>query len=613
MRLWSLLAIAPLLAACADIAPANEPFTAPEAISIIVEPTESEKLTAYLDAEFEEQLARSPQWLTRLGRKTRYSELNSVTEATLDENLAWRRESVAEMKALVDYDQLDAAAKTSYDIWALELARSEAARPWRRHRYVFARGGPHTRLPGFLINSHAVSTPLDMDAYISRIREIGRVMDEYLDRAKAAAADGIHMPGFAYDQSLSEARRVTAGAPFGPGDPSPVYADALAKIAALEMDEASADVYRGRVKAAMTENMAPAYARLIAWLEADSANASDDPQGAWALPDGKAYYDWRLENQTTTQMTADEIHQLGLKEVARIQAEMIAIKDTVGFEGSLKDFFNFMRTDPQFFLPNTDEGREEYLRQARDHIARVEQKVPDYFGLLPKAALEVRRVEPFREEAGGAAHYRTGSLDGSRPGVFYAHLIDMSAVSTFRAENLCYHEAIPGHHMQLSIAQEMTGMPVFRGQYKYTAYVEGWALYAEYLGKDMGGYADPYSDFGRLSGEIWRAVRLVVDTGLHAKGWTSDQAIAYALANSPRPESSVRSEVRRYLVNPAQATTYKIGMNHILDLRARAQAELGDTFTYAGFHDVVLGGGSVPLPILTRSVDAWIETVKTQG
>lgn len=587
---------------------------APDADQIAAE---SAALTGYLDGEFEEELQRSPEWLTRLGRKEHYGELSDVSEAALDADIAWRRQSVEEMKSRFDYDKLDDAAKTSYDIWALELDRAEAEEPWRRHQYIFARGGPHTGLPNFMINFHKVDTVADMEAYVSRVSEIGRVIDEYLARAKAATDDGVRMPRFAYEQTLSEARRVTRGAPFDGGDPSPMYANVLdntqALVASGEADDAEAAELAERAARAMTEDMLPAYRRLIEWLESDIVNTTEDARGAWSLPDGEAYYAWRLQNQTTTEMTADEIHELGLAEVARIHAEMEQIKQTVGFDGSLQDFFEFMRTDDQFFLPNTDEGREEYLRQAREHIDRVKVKLPEYFGLLPKADLVVRRVESFREEPGGAAHYMSGAPDGSRPGVFYVHLSDMSAVSTFRLENLCYHEGLPGHHMQRSIAQEMTGMPVFRGQYSYTAYTEGWGLYAEYLGKDMGGYADPYSDFGRLSGEIWRAVRLVVDTGLHAKGWSEQQGVEYALANSPRPESSVRSEMRRYLVNPAQATTYKIGMNHILELRAEAQAELGPDFNYAGFHDVVLGGGAVPLPVLTRRVRAWIEEVQGEA
>jgi uncharacterized protein (DUF885 family) len=310
-------------------------------------------------------------------------------------------------------------------------------------------------------------------------------------------------------------------------------------------------------------------------------------------------------------MTADEIHALGLSEVARIRAEMEAIKARVGFTGPLNEFFAFMRNDRQFYFDNTDQGRADYLALAEKYLGGMQKKLPEYFGLLPKAALIVKRVEPFREEPGGAQHYFGGTPDGSRPGIFYAHLSDMKAMPKFGLEDVAYHEGVPGHHLQISIAQERTGMPRFRTQYGYTAYIEGWALYSEALGKEMGFFTDPYSDFGRLAGEIWRAIRLVVDTGLHAKGWSEAQAVDYFLANSPQPEAAVRSEIRRYIVNPGQATSYKIGMMTIQRLRDEAKEALGARFDYRAFHDVVLGGGSVPLPVLEGRVRRWIAAHRT--
>jgi len=240
-------------------------------------------------------------------------------------------------------------------------------------------------------------------------------------------------------------------------------------------------------------------------------------------------------------------------------------------------------------------------------LADMYTKLPDYFGILPKADLQVKRVEAFREVAGGAAHYARGTKDGSRPGTFYVHLIDMQAAAVNRLENLSYHEGVPGHHMQISIQQELENLPQFRANRGYTAFSEGWGLYAEYLGKEMGGYNDPYADFGRLSGEIWRAVRLVVDTGIHAQRWTQDQAVQYALENTARPELSVRSEIRRYFNNPGQATAYKIGMLKIMELREKAEAELGDDFDIKAFHDAVLGSGPLPMMVLDDKITAWIE------
>ena len=285
---------------------------------------------------------------------------------------------------------------------------------------------------------------------------------------------------------------------------------------------------------------------------------------------------------------------------------MEAIRESVGFEGSLQDFFVFMRESEQFYYPSTDAGRADYLELNNQFLSAVAEKLPEYFGRLPRAQLEVRRVESFREQAGAAQHYASGTPDGSRPGVFYSHMIDMSALPIFQLEDVAYHEGIPGHHMQISIQQELTEVPRFRTQYRTTAYTEGWGLYAEWLAKEMGFYEDPYSDFGRLFGEIWRAIRLVVDTGIHARQWTEGQAVDYFLQNSPQPETAVRSEIQRYITGPGQATAYKIGMLKIQEVRAGAELALGDAFDIREFHDVVLGAGALPLTLMETRVDRWV-------
>ena len=333
---------------------------------------------------------------------------------------------------------------------------------------------------------------------------------------------------------------------------------------------------------------------------------------AGALPDGEAYYAYLIRQYTTREdLTAQQIHQIGLDEVARIHGEMNAIRERVGFEGDLQAFFANVRTAEWNFFPDNDEGAQAYIDASKAAIANIEGQLPNYFGLLPKAALEVRRVEAFREQDGGAQHYREGTPDGSRPGIYYAHLSDMTAYPKNMLEVVAYHEGLPGHHMQISIAQELTGVPTFRTQYGYGAYIEGWGLYAEKLAKEMPAtYADPYSDFGRLSSELWRAIRLVVDTGLHSKGWTEAEAIAYFTANSPQPAETIRSEVRRYIVMPGQATSYKVGMIRIQQLRAEAERALGDDFDIRAFHDAVLGGGALPLSLLERRVRDWIAASK---
>ena len=285
-----------------------------------------------------------------------------------------------------------------------------------------------------------------------------------------------------------------------------------------------------------------------------------------------------------------------------------------GFEGSLAEYFVFLRDtkdDERLYYPNTDEGRQGYIDDATAAIDNIKTMLPDYFGILPKADMVVKRVEPFREQDGAAQHYYPSTPDGSRPGIYYAHLSDMTAMPKRELEVIAYHEGLPGHHMQIAIAQELEGVPTFRTQAGFTAYIEGWALYTEWLAKQMPGtYQDPLSEFGRLGSEMWRAIRLVLDTGLHAKGWTEQQAVDYFKENSAITEEQARSEVRRYMVLPGQATSYKIGMLKIQELLAKSQAELGDKFDYRDFHDVILGGGAVPLSVLERIVDNWIASKK---
>ncbi len=570
-----------------------------------------QQLTAYLDEAFEQELAMNPEELAQLGRKEQYDKLTDRSEAADARRLAWRRQSVAEMKRRFDPATLGEDARTSYDMWVLELGRAEEAEKWRGHEYVFGRGGLHTRLPNFMINTHRVDTLADMDAYVARVRLIGPALDVDLGAAQRASAAGVRMPRFAYDQSLKEVQRVTTGAPFDSAADSALFADAKAKIAALQksdaIDDARAAALTKAVAEAMTGSMKPAYDRLGAWLAADREKASPEPLGVGALPDGAAYYNAQLRRQTTTDMTADEIHALGLSEVKRIRAEMETLKAQIGFKGTLEEFFVFMRTDDRFYVSNDDAGRARYLKLAEDYLSGMKAALPRFFGHLPKSDLVVKQVEAYRAEPGGAAHYNSGSVDGKRPGVFYVHLADTRATPTYEIEGTAYHEGWPGHHLQISLAQEMTGIPVFRTQYGYGAYVEGWALYVERLAKEEGFYKDPYSDFGRLGREIWRAIRLVVDTGIHAKGWSETEALTFYTANSPQPAGKIQSEIRRYFVMPAQATSYKVGQVKILALRREAREALGPKYDQRAFHDLVLGGGALPLPVLETRVHRWIK------
>ncbi|GAB5487725.1 MAG: DUF885 domain-containing protein [Parasphingorhabdus sp.] len=601
------------LAACQTVP--DKPTATAASPAPVVSVSQDERINAWFDRKFEEQLAFSPIEQTFIGRKTDYGKIDDFSDEALNRQLAWLRGAVKEMRSSFDYDTLSPEAKTSYDMWLYDLEQSESALLFRINRYALHQhNGLQSFFPTFLINTHKVETEADMISFIQRLSGVATALDQLLARAKRNAGAGTRPPRFAYEGVIDQSTKIISGAPFDEGSDSAIWAATKSKLKKLvdegEITAARAATMRTNAREALVGSFAPAYQRVIAWYNADMPNTDAKAKGAGALPNGMDYYNYRLRNQTTTNLTAHEIHNIGLSEVARLRADMEAIKTKVGFNGELKAFFKFIREDDQFYFSDDDAGADQYIATAKGHIDALEPKLSKYFGILPKADLEVRRVEAFRERDGAAQHYRSGTPDGSRPGIYYAHLSDMRAMPIPTLEVIAYHEGLPGHHMQISIAQELEGIPKFRTQAGYTAYSEGWGLYSEYLAKEMGGYENPYSEFGRLTSEIWRAIRLVVDTGLHAKGWSEQRAIAYFLENSSIPEAAVRSEVRRYLVNPGQATSYKIGMIKILELRARAKTELGEKFDMRAFHDTILGGGALPLGILEKRVDQWIAKVK---
>ncbi|HAU67023.1 MAG TPA: DUF885 domain-containing protein [Gammaproteobacteria bacterium] len=605
------------LAACGNQNPPAE-TTEPE-----VSMTESDKLNEWFEVKYEEELMMSPIGLTFLGRKERYDEIDDMTEAAEDEQLEWKRQTVEEMKASFDYAALTDDAKLSYNLWAHQYEQSKNAVPFRRNDYVFTQmQGIHTFLPTLLLSFHKVEEVSDMDALISRVSGVGVAMNQLVDRAKLGAEEGVRPPRFSYEIVTTQAQDVISGAPFDDSETdSSLWGGIKGSVAALQeagdIDEAQANAYLESAKTALIDNLKPSYENLISFMQADIANTSEEAQGASALPNGDAYYANQLAIRTTTDMTADEVHQLGLSEVTRIRAEMEELKQKAGFEGTLQEYFTYIRDNKdseEHYYPNTDEGRQGYIDDATAAIENIKLQLPKYFGILPKADLEVKRVEPFREQDGAPQHYFSGTPDGSRAGIYYAHLSDMTAMPKNELEVIAYHEGLPGHHMQISIAQELTGVPTFRTQAGSTAYIEGWALYSEKLAKEMPStYVTINSDFGRLGSEIWRAIRLVVDSGMHSKGWTEDEAVEYFSQNSPAPLETIRTEVQRYLVWPGQATSYKVGMIFIQDLREAAEKELGDRFDIGGFHDAVLDGGALPLSMLKSKVERWVADEKAKA
>lgn len=576
------------------------------------------EINTWFDEEYEELLQMSPLQLTAQGRKDHYAEIDDMSEEAEMETLEWMKKSVDEMHQQFSFEQLNKEAQLSWKLWEYQYEQAALNWEFRRSGYIFNQmSSMHSTLPQILINFHKVDSIADAEALFNRYTEVGRAIKQLIQRAKFQAEEGYKPPKFAYEYVIQQSEALIQGQPFAEsGESSALWTDATSKISKLKEDGKIDDDQKAKLlseaKESLLNGFKPAYQELITWLKEELDSLEEKPTGLSRHANGKEYYSYRLQANTTTDLTAEEIHEIGLQEVARIQNEMLAIKDQVGFQGDLKEFFKFINTDPQFFYPNTDEGRLGYLNDSKAFLDTITQKLPDFFGILPKAQLEVKRVEAFREQDGAPQHYSQGTPDGSRPGTYYVHLSDMKSMPKSTMEGVAYHEGIPGHHMQISIQQELEEIPKFRTQFFFNAYVEGWALYSEALAKEMGQYKNPYYDFGRLVNEIWRAIRLVTDTGLHAKGWTEEDAINYFAENSSIAPGAIQAEVRRYMVIPGQATGYKIGMLKIQELRAKAESQLGDQFDIKKFHDKVLEQGALPLNLLEEEIDLWITETKSK-
>lgn len=573
---------------------------------------ESAKANAFFDRVFDESVDRNPMSLGYLGIKKDQDKWGDFSDANRLAELAIAVRELAALKATVDYDLLDEQTQLSYRLFVTQTEQAIEGWKWRDHDYVFTQmGGLHTDAPAFLINFHAVDTVDDARAYIARLRAMPAMFDQLTVRAETQAARGILPPKFVYPLLIESCREIVSGAPFEAGErKSALFEDFEAKVGALADADATvkAQLVAG-ARAALLEAVQPAYEKLVALFEAQERIATED-DGVWKLPEGVDYYNFMLRSHTTTTLTADEVHELGLREVARIHAGMREIARRTGFQGDLPAFLRFMRDDPQFSYPSTEEGRAAYIRRAEATIAAMTARLDEFFGVKPKAPLVVKKVEPFREKGSPAAFYYQPSADGSRPGIYYVNTHDMSGLPIWELETLAHHEAIPGHHMQIAISQELENMPKFRRFGGYNAYSEGWALYAEYFPKEFGFYQDPYQDFGRLSDELLRAVRLVVDTGIHAKRWTRQQVLDYFAANTAASAVETLAETNRYIVIPGQATGYKVGMLKILELRELAKQELGAKFDLRAYHDLVLKNGALPMNLLEENVRTWIKQQK---
>jgi uncharacterized protein (DUF885 family) len=597
-------------AACTAAQPEARPLAAAPAPAAAAAPTpnsaaEDQRLTGFLDAAFEAQAARSPQFLTALGRKEQYGRLDIYTDEYRQQSLALAQSQLQQLRAQFDPARLSPAGRLSYRLFEEEIEQDVENLRWRWHDFpASTNGSPLGAVPVFLINQHRIDNVADAEAYISRLREVERVMGEISANMRRQAELGIVPPRFNFAPVRADARRVLAGAPFATGKDTPVFADFRSKVEKLTVPQAEKVRLIAQAREALTGPFQRGYRTFLTTWDSLEARARGN-NGAWSLPEGEAYYANRLGNSTTTDLSADQIHQTGLDQVARIHREMERIKNQVGFTGTLQQFFAHINEGRQYKYPNTDAGRQAYLTDARRFIAQVMAKAPQWFRRLPKAPLEVRAVEQWRQDTAPVAFYNRPSADGSRPGIYYVNLADMTQVLKPQTEAISYHEGAPGHHFQIALAQELPGVPKFRRFGGYGVYAEGWGLYAEGLGKEMGFYPEPISEFGMYSTQLWRAVRLVVDTGIHSKRWTREQAIRYFRENALLSERDAAKEVERYFNNPGQATSYMIGQLKILELRDRARQALGERFDIRDFHAVVLENGAVPLDVLEELVQAY--------
>jgi uncharacterized protein (DUF885 family) len=459
--------------------------------------------------------------------------------------------------------------------------------------------GAHLLLAQFVSNV-PFNTTKQYEDYLARLHKIPGLMSDLIEVMKQGAKDKLLPPRFLLEKTVEQCKSIAApaGEANAFGQPASHFPDAVPAGDRKRLHDA--------IVAAVDSEVRPAYTKLANFIATDYAPKGRTEPGMWALPNGEALYRFRIRQQTTTTMEPEAIHQLGLAQVAGIEAEEMVVAKKLGFE-DLKKFRASLKTNPKL-IPTS---REQIVDTYRRYIGQMQAQLPRLFRLLPKTAVEVRPMEQFREKEAASAEYDQGTPDGSRPGIVFVNTGDYQNRSLLSAESTAYHEGVPGHHMQISIAQTLPDLPPFRQQGGYVAYVEGWALYSERLGKDIGFYQDPYSDFGRLSDEMLRAVRLVTDTGVHYKHWTRQQMVDFFHEHSTEDEPDVQAETDRYIAIPAQALAYKLGQLEILKLRQRAQSELGDKYDIRAFHDEILNGGALPLDVLETRVTAWIAAQKS--
>ena len=596
------LALSAALAGCNRAAP--DPAAAPGATPATqVAEGKAERLNTLYAEYWEEFLKLNPIQATFQGDHRYDDQLPDFgSKQFRDEQRAFIQRWLDRVKA-VGGDGLDGQALLSYEIFVRngELALlAEQFPAWQLPVNQMGSIASYAVLLGSGTSAQPFKTVKDYDNWLARANRLPVLMDTEIANMREGIAAGVVQPRVVMEKVLPQLDAIITDKPedsqfWGP-------------IANMPADFPAQDKARltGAYRKLIAEALVPALKRQRDFIADEYLAKTRDTVGLAALPGGEAWYAFNARSSTTTDKTPAEIHQIGLDEVARIHGEMRKVMEEVGFKGSLQEFFKFMQTDKQFEFKSEDALLEHY----RALETKVMAGVPKLFSLTPKAGFEIRPTEAFRAKSAAGGEYQSPSEDGSRPGVFYVNTYDLPTRKTWDAEDLFLHEAIPGHHFQLALQQELKDLPAFRRFGGETAFIEGWGLYSEGLGKELGVYTDPYSYFGRLQGELWRAVRLVVDTGLHSKGWTRQQVLDYMFANSSVSEPDAVAEAERYIAWPGQALAYKIGELKIKQLRAKAEKTLGDKFDIREFHAEVLKDGSVPLNVLEAKIDRWIASKK---
>ncbi|MEO1574173.1 MAG: DUF885 domain-containing protein [Pseudomonadota bacterium] len=544
--------------------------------------------------------------LEGLGIRAHNAELGDISPAKAEQDFATIR-SIYDDLHKYDRDKLTGQTAMSFDILSFFLEQQAQAEKFMWHDYpVTQLGGVQSNLPDFMSGIHHLGDGTDCEHYIARLNLVPEFFQQAEQQLDKRAEVGVVTPRFALEGALQQVNKFLDTAP----QDNVLYATYMERIGKLD-DEGKADceALGPQVLNALTTSVRPAYEQLGTRIESLLQTAEGN-HGVWSLPDGDEYYAVKLREHTTTDITPQRVHELGLAEVARIGAEMDAILTAEGYtEGSVGQRMSALAQEDRFRFPNTDEGREAALEEYRRIIRDIETGMSEMFDLTIESPMEVRRIPEFREDGAPGAYYQGPAQDGSRPGVFYANLRNMDEVPKYGMRTLAYHEAVPGHHYQTALQTELKDVAMLRRLLGFTAFAEGWALYAERLAWEQGFQTDPYDNLGRLQDEMMRAVRLVVDSGLHYKRWTREQAIDYMHDNTGQDRASVTTEIERYLVWPGQATAYKIGMLKILELRERARDALGEKFDIRAFHRTVLENGDIPLFLLEQQVDAYIARV----